>query len=68
MAIIKASQSSNIIRFYGFSEVDGEKFMVLEWAQLGSLKEIYENEKKNSKIPLELKFFLFLLFSQFFFF
>ena len=56
LAIIKASQSSNIIRFYGFSEVDGEKFMVLEWAQLGSLKEIYKNEKNNnSTIPLELK-------------
>jgi len=47
LAIIKASQLSNIIRFYGFSEVDSEKFMVLEWAQLGSLKEIYENKKKK---------------------
>ncbi len=68
--LIKASQSPNIIRFYGLSEVDGDKVMVLEWAQLGSLKEIYENEKKNNgTIPLEMKVYLFLLFfSTFFFF
>jgi len=28
-------------------EIDGDKVMVLEWAQLESLKEIYENEKKK---------------------
>ncbi len=45
--LIKASQSPNIIRFYGLLEIDGDKVMVLEWAQLESLKEIYENEKKK---------------------
>ncbi|CAI2184065.1 16829_t:CDS:2 [Funneliformis geosporum] len=50
---IKASQSPNVIRFYGLTEVGSETFMILEWAQLGSLKEMYEENQKQ--IPLELK-------------
>ncbi|CAG8605812.1 9869_t:CDS:2 [Funneliformis caledonium] len=50
---IKASQSPNAIRFFGLTEILSETYMILEWAQLGSLKEMYEI--KQNKIPLELK-------------
>ena len=33
--------SDNIIKFYGLSTVDGAQVMVLEWAELGSLQEVY---------------------------
>jgi serine/threonine protein kinase len=48
---IKATQSPNIIQFYGLSTLDGTTVMVLEWAELGSLRELYQ----KSKIPLKLK-------------
>jgi serine/threonine protein kinase len=48
---IKATQSPNIIQFYGLSIIDGSTVMVLEWAELGSLRELY----KENKIPLKLK-------------
>jgi serine/threonine protein kinase len=51
--LMKVTQSPNIIRFYGLSEIDGNTVMVLEWAELGNLKELYE--RKNEKIPFELK-------------
>ncbi|CAJ0885847.1 16794_t:CDS:10 [Entrophospora sp. SA101] len=38
----KLRESDNIIKFYGLSTVDGAQVMVLEWAELGSLKEVYE--------------------------
>ncbi|CAG8852546.1 21943_t:CDS:2, partial [Gigaspora margarita] len=37
----KLSQSPNIIRFYGISEVDNNDVMVFEWAEHGNLKEYY---------------------------
>jgi serine/threonine protein kinase len=65
MAILmKASQSPNIIRFYGLSEIDGEKVMVLEWAQFGSLRQRYKN--KIDKIPLKLKVFILLYYFSMF--
>ena len=48
--LIKASQSPNIIRFYGLSENDNEQVMVLEWAQLGDLRRLYLSDK----IPFDL--------------
>ncbi|GBC02944.1 hypothetical protein RclHR1_00490030 [Rhizophagus clarus] len=48
---IKATQSPNIIQFYGLSTIDGATVMVLEWAELGSLRELY----KTNMIPLKLK-------------
>ncbi|RIA93934.1 hypothetical protein C1645_598688 [Glomus cerebriforme] len=49
---IKATQSPNIIQFYGLSTIDGNTVMVLEWAELGNLQELYQ---KDNKISLELK-------------
>ncbi|CAB4396639.1 kinase-like protein [Rhizophagus irregularis] len=51
---IKATQSPNIIQFYGLSIIDGATVMVLEWAELGSLRELYK-ENKIPLIPLKLK-------------
>ncbi|CAG8497225.1 1541_t:CDS:2 [Diversispora eburnea] len=39
---------SNIITFYGLSKIDKIDYMVFEWAEHGSLKEVYE----KSSIPL----------------
>jgi hypothetical protein len=58
---IKATQSPNIIQFYGLSIVDGATVMVLEWAELGSLRELYE---KNN-IPLKLKVHCLISFQYF---
>lgn len=38
---MKASQSPNIIQFYGFAELDDFPVMVLEWAEFGNLRNIY---------------------------
>ncbi|CAG8530551.1 26490_t:CDS:2, partial [Gigaspora margarita] len=46
-------ESRNILKFYGLSRVDDDEMLVFEWASLGSLKNVYENEKK--KIPWDLK-------------
>ncbi|GBB85216.1 hypothetical protein RclHR1_11780008 [Rhizophagus clarus] len=51
-AYIKATQSPNIIRFYGFAEFDGFKVMVSEWAEFGDLRNIY---LRGGIIPLKLK-------------
>ncbi|RHZ46440.1 hypothetical protein Glove_621g62 [Diversispora epigaea] len=37
----KLRDAPNIIRFYGLSNVDNSKVMVLEWAEHGSLRELY---------------------------
>ncbi|RHZ83350.1 hypothetical protein Glove_97g77 [Diversispora epigaea] len=41
----------NIIIFYGLSKIDQIDYMVFEWAEHGSLKEVYENHS----IPLTTK-------------
>ncbi|CAG8661217.1 995_t:CDS:2 [Acaulospora morrowiae] len=38
----KLRDSPNILRFYGLSYVDNNQVMVLEWAEMGSLKEVYD--------------------------
>ncbi|RIB28442.1 kinase-like domain-containing protein [Gigaspora rosea] len=38
----KLGESTNILKFYGLSKLDGRDVMVFEWAELGSLKKIYE--------------------------
>ncbi|RIA89380.1 kinase-like domain-containing protein [Glomus cerebriforme] len=48
----KVSQSPNIIQFYGLSTIDNNTVMVLEWAELGNLRELYQND---NKIPLNMK-------------
>ena len=60
---IKATQSPNIIQFYGLSTIGGSTVMVLEWAELGNLMELY-TEKKH-KIPLKQKVHYLIFFSDF---
>ena len=38
----KLSECSNILKFYGLTEFDGDRYMVLEWAHYGNLKQVYE--------------------------
>ena len=59
---MKATQSPNIIQFHGLSTVDGTQVMVLEWAELGSLMELYT---AKNKIPLKLKvlYLIYIFFS-----
>lgn len=40
----KLKDSPNILKFYGISTLEGNRIMVFEWAELGSLKELYENK------------------------
>src|SRR4051794_16044278 len=40
----KLMDSPNILKFYGISTLEGKTIMVFEWAELGSLKELYENK------------------------
>src|ERR1043166_218613 len=37
----KLQDSPNILKFYGLSHVDSHLVMVLEWAELGNLREVY---------------------------
>jgi serine/threonine protein kinase len=37
----KLQDSPNILKFYGLSHVDNNLVMVLEWAELGNLREVY---------------------------
>ncbi|CAJ0903362.1 6501_t:CDS:2, partial [Entrophospora sp. SA101] len=39
----KLHDSTNILRFYGLSTVDDGTVMVLEWAEMGSLDDVYNN-------------------------
>ncbi|CAH1762266.1 10426_t:CDS:2, partial [Entrophospora sp. SA101] len=41
----KLHDSNNILRFYGLSTIDDETIMVLEWAELGGLDDVYNNYK-----------------------
>ncbi|CAG8798641.1 29242_t:CDS:2 [Gigaspora margarita] len=38
----KLGESTNILKFYGLSKLDSRDVMVFEWAELGSLKKVYE--------------------------
>ncbi|CAJ0750710.1 14589_t:CDS:2, partial [Entrophospora sp. SA101] len=38
----KLNNLHNISKFYGLSTIDGQQVMVLEWAELGTLKDVYE--------------------------
>ncbi|GBB92361.1 hypothetical protein RclHR1_00020064 [Rhizophagus clarus] len=37
----KLRDSPNILKFYGLSHLDSQMVMVVEWAELGSLREVY---------------------------
>lgn len=37
----KLQDSPNILKFYGLSHVDDNLVMILEWAELGNLREVY---------------------------
>ncbi|CAH1756759.1 15765_t:CDS:2, partial [Entrophospora sp. SA101] len=39
----KLHDSKNILRFYGLSTVDDSTVMVLEWAEMGKLDDVYNN-------------------------
>ncbi|CAG8631964.1 3718_t:CDS:2 [Dentiscutata heterogama] len=44
LAIIKKlGLSPQVLKFYGHSEIDNKRVMIFEWAEHGSLKELYEN-------------------------
>ncbi|CAG8497204.1 1540_t:CDS:2 [Diversispora eburnea] len=43
-----------IITFYGLSEIDKIDYMIFEWAEHGSLKEVYE--KSSIPLPTKLQF------------
>ncbi|CAG8512832.1 4969_t:CDS:2 [Acaulospora morrowiae] len=46
LAILNQIQASpRIIKFYGLTRADGEDIMVMEWAEHGNLKELYENDR-----------------------
>ncbi len=38
----KLRDSSNILKFYGLSHIDNQSVMILEWAELGNLCEVYD--------------------------
>jgi serine/threonine protein kinase len=38
----KLSECTNILKFYGLSNLDGVNHLVVEWAQYGTLRETYE--------------------------
>ncbi|RHZ82608.1 hypothetical protein Glove_108g9 [Diversispora epigaea] len=40
----KLRDSPYIVNFFGLSKVDGKRVMVFEWAEFGTLKELYENK------------------------
>ncbi|CAG8730194.1 23227_t:CDS:2 [Gigaspora margarita] len=42
----KLSDCPNILKFYGLSTLELNDVMVLEWAEKGNLKEIYESDEK----------------------
>ena len=37
----KLKESKNILKFYGLSKVEDQNVMVFEWADYGSLQEVY---------------------------
>ncbi|RIB21322.1 hypothetical protein C2G38_2176935 [Gigaspora rosea] len=41
----KLDECQNIVKFYGLSEVDGKVVMIFEWAEMGNLKEVYNQER-----------------------
>ncbi|CAG8714206.1 45660_t:CDS:2, partial [Gigaspora margarita] len=47
-------ECSNILKFYGFSEVDGREVMVFEWASFGSLKEVYERRPISWDLKIKI--------------
>ncbi|CAG8777450.1 18235_t:CDS:2, partial [Acaulospora morrowiae] len=52
----KLKDSPNILKFYGLSEVSDREVMVFEWAEHGSLKEVYERHDISwrSKVQVAL--------------
>jgi serine/threonine protein kinase len=42
--LMKLSECNHILRFYGVSKIDDINVMVFEWAQRGTLKELYEKK------------------------
>ncbi|CAG8565582.1 14116_t:CDS:2 [Acaulospora morrowiae] len=52
----KSKDSPNIIKFYGLSKISGHQVMVFEWAELGTLQEVYNKYDIawHSKIQIAL--------------
>ncbi|CAG8559075.1 18771_t:CDS:2 [Acaulospora morrowiae] len=52
----KLKDSPNIIKFFGLSRISDYQVMVLEWAELGTLKELYEKYdiEWRQKVPIAL--------------
>ncbi|KAF0515993.1 kinase-like protein [Gigaspora margarita] len=52
----KLGESSNILKFYGISNIDNREVLVFEWAEMGTLKEVYESRDIPwiTKIPIAL--------------
>ncbi|CAG8466072.1 3312_t:CDS:2 [Diversispora eburnea] len=52
----KLKDSTNILRFYGLSKLEGHRVMVFEWTEWGNLQEVYSNSKVdwNNKIHIAL--------------
>ncbi|CAG8437327.1 1775_t:CDS:2 [Acaulospora colombiana] len=49
LAILNQIQASpRIVKFYGLTRVDGEEIMVMEWAEHGNLRELYEKDHSMS--------------------
>ncbi|CAG8505821.1 12566_t:CDS:2 [Funneliformis caledonium] len=39
----KLSECTNILKFYGLANLNGQNHMILEWAHYGNLREVYED-------------------------
>ncbi|RIB21705.1 kinase-like domain-containing protein [Gigaspora rosea] len=52
----KLGESPNILKFYGISNIENREVLVFEWAEMGTLKEVYESRDIPwiTKIPIAL--------------
>ncbi|CAG8740110.1 22393_t:CDS:2, partial [Rhizophagus irregularis] len=64
--LMKLSTCNHILRFYGVSKIDETNAMVFEWAQRGTLKELYELKdiQWHYKVQIALKICRGLIFLQ----
>ncbi|CAB4441873.1 unnamed protein product [Rhizophagus irregularis] len=64
--LMKLSTCNHILRFYGVSKIDETNAMVFEWAQRGTLKELYEIKdiQWHYKVQIALKICRGLIFLQ----
>ncbi|CAG8514896.1 13468_t:CDS:2, partial [Acaulospora colombiana] len=55
LAILGRLYSSNhIIKFHGVSTINGHKNIVLDWAEHGNLRQVYEEKKLNWHLKLKI--------------